>query len=55
MLSVVGETYARILVVDRVHKVIIEGLIDVKHGGFRAGRGCVDQIFTLKRGEKKCI
>ena len=30
-----------------------EGLIDDEHGGFRAGRGCVDQSFTLKRiGEK---
>ena len=30
-----------------------EGLIDDKQGGFRTGRGCVDQIFTLKQiGEK---
>ena len=29
------------------------GLIDDEQGGFRAGRGCVDQIFTLKQiGEK---
>ena len=28
-------------------------LIDDEQGGFRAGRGCVDQIFTLKQvGEK---
>ena len=28
-------------------------LIDAAHGGFSAGRGCVDQIFTLKEiGEK---
>ena len=25
------------------------GLIDDEQGGFRAGRGCVDQIFTLKK------
>ena len=29
------------------------GLIDDEQGGFRAGRGCVAQIFTLKQiGEK---
>ena len=47
LLSVVGKIYAGILV-DIVHKVT-EGLIDDKQGGFRAGRGCVDQIFTLNR------
>ena len=36
-----------------------EGLIDDKLEGFRAGKGCVDQIFTLKQigekaREKKC-
>ena len=45
------EKYAGILV-DRAHKVT-EGLIDYEQGGFRAGRGCVDQIFTQKQiGEK---
>ena len=40
------------ILVDRVHKVT-EGLIDDEQGKFRAGRGCVDQIFTLKQiGEK---
>ena len=29
------------------------GLTDDEQGGFRAGRGCVDQIFPLKQiGEK---
>ena len=36
------------------------GLIDDEQESFRAGRGCVDQIFTLKQigekaWEKKCI
>ena len=51
MLSVVGKTYAGILV-DRVRRVT-DGLIDDGQGSFRAARGCVDQIFTLKQiGEK---
>ena len=30
-----------------------EGLSDDEQGGFRAGRGYVDQVFTLKQiGEK---
>ena len=45
-----GKIYVGILV-DRVLKVT-EGLINDEEGGFRAGRGCVDQIFTLKHLEK---
>ena len=52
MLSVAGKIYAGILV-DSVHKTT-EGLIDDEQGGFRTGRGCVDQFFTLKQiGEKE--
>ena len=47
----VGKIYAGILE-DRVRKVT-KGKIDDVQGGFRAGNGCVDQIFTLKQiGEK---
>ena len=28
-------------------------LVDDEQGGFRAGRGCVDQIFSLKQIGKK--
>ena len=33
----------------------LRGLIDVKQWDFRAGRGCVDQIFTLKQTSGKKI
>ena len=46
LLSVVGKIYTEILV-DRVREDN-EGLIDDVQGVFRAGRVCVDQIFTLK-------
>ena len=57
LLSVVRKIYAGIQV-DRVHKVT-EGLTDDEQRGFRAGRGCVNQIFILKHvgekaREKKC-
>ena len=57
MLSLVGKIYARILV-DRVCR-LTGVLIDDEQGGFRLGRVCVDQIFTLKQisekaQDKKC-
>ena len=51
LLSVVGNIYAGILV-DRDRRMTW-GLKDGEQGGFRAGRGWVDQISTLKKiGEK---
>ena len=47
----VGKIYAGILV-DRVRSVT-GGLVDEKQGGFRAGMGCVDQIFILKQVDEK--
>ena len=47
----VGKIYAGILI-DRVCRVT-GGLTDDEQEGFREGRGCADQIFTLKQiGEK---
>ena len=56
-LSVVEKIYEGILV-DRVHRVT-GGLIEDEQGDFKAGRRCVNQIFTLKQigekaREKKC-
>ena len=49
--SVVGKLYADSLV-DRVRSVT-GGLIDDEQGVFRAGRGYVDQIFTLIQIDEK--
>ena len=51
LLSMIGKMYVGILV-GRMWRVR-EGFIDDDQGGFRSGRGCVDQIFTVKQiGEK---
>ena len=47
LLNVVGKIYVRILV-DRVRRVT-GVLIEDEKRGVRAGRGCVDQILTLKQ------
>ena len=47
----VAKIYKGILV-DRALRVT-RGMIDDEQGGFRAGRGCVSQMFTLNQvGEK---
>ena len=47
----VGKIYAEILV-NRIRRVT-GGFIDHEQMGFKAGRGCVDQIFKLNQiGEK---
>ena len=51
LLSVAFKIYADILV-DRICTVT-GGLIDHKQGGFRAGRGYVNQIFTLIQIDEK--
>ena len=43
--------YAEILL-DAVHRMS-EGLINVAQGRFISGRGCVDQIFTLRQNDEK--
>ena len=46
LLSVIGKIYGRILI-DRV-RYITEELVGEEQGGFRRGRGCVDQMFALR-------
>ena len=51
LLSVVGKLYGRVLI-ERV-KQVTEMRIGEEQGGFRVGRGCVDQVFTLRLIEEK--
>ncbi len=46
LLSVPGKVYGRILT-ERLMEVT-EGKVSKEQEGFRKGRGCVDQIFTMK-------
>src|SRR5215469_14425216 len=47
MMSVVGKVYGRIII-DRM-KEITGDLIGDEQGGFRKGRGCIDQVFILRK------
>ena len=47
LLSVVGKIYARI-VSDRL-RVLTNLVVTDKQGGFRAGRGCVNQGFAVRQ------
>ena len=47
LLSVVGKVYARVLN-DRVKLMTAEKVMD-EQGGFKAGRGCIDQIFAVRQ------
>ena len=53
LLSIPGKVYGRI-VIERVME-ITEGRISEEQGGFRRGRGCVDQIFTVKMLSEKYL
>src|SRR5215469_10087545 len=46
VLSVVGKMYGRILI-ERV-RALTDNLIREEQGGFRKGRGCLDQVFVVK-------
>lgn len=51
LLSIVGKVYGMILV-DRMRR-ITDGMIGDEQGGFRAGRGCVDQVFAVRQLTEK--
>src|ERR1700755_1950390 len=49
LLSIMGKVYGRIL----LNKIGINERICEEQGGFREGRGCMDQVFTLRMIEEK--
>ncbi len=53
LLSVVGKAYGKVLI-KRVREGT-EGVICDEQGGFRRGRGCMDQIFALRQVCKKYL
>ncbi|MEL7302024.1 MAG: reverse transcriptase family protein, partial [Pseudomonadota bacterium] len=53
LLSIPGKVYGRILI-ERV-RGMTEGMIGEEQCGFRMGRGCVDQVFSLKQLSEKYI
>ena len=53
LLSIPGKVYGRVLI-EKVRS-ITEGLIGEEQCGFRRGRGCVDQIFTMRQLSEKFV
>ena len=53
LLSVPGKVFARVLV-DRIERLTVERMWNVQCG-FMKGKGCVDQIFTLRMIVEKCL
>jgi len=53
LLSIAGKVYGKI-VTERVQQ-ITECRISEEQGGFRKGRGCVDQIFSLRMTVEKML
>ncbi len=53
LLSIAGKVYGKI-VIDRV-QMITESKASEEQGGFRKGRGCIDQIFSLRMTVEKML
>ena len=52
LMSMVGKVYGRIL--DERVKSLTKDSVGEEQGGFREGRGCVDQVFALRMLGEKC-
>ena len=53
LMSVVGKVFAQVLNV-RVKRLTVDKVMN-EQGGFRAGRGCIHQIFAVKQIVEKTI
>ena len=53
LLSIPGKVYGRVLI-DKVRE-ITGGMVGEEQCGFRTGRGCVDQVFSLKQLSEKYV
>ncbi len=54
-MSVVGKAYSYGKVLIKSVRRGTERLLSDGHGGFRRGRGCVDQIFAVRQVCEKCL
>ena len=51
--SIPGKMYG-IILIEKVHS-LTEGLIGEEQCGFRSGKGCVDQVFVMKKMSEKFV
>ena len=53
LMSIIGKVFARVLN-ERVKVLMVDKVMD-EQGGFRAGRGCINQIFAVKQIVEKVV
>ena len=53
LMSIIGKVFARVLY-ERVKVLTVDKMMD-EQGGFRAGRGCIHQLFSVKQIVEKII
>ena len=53
LLSIVGKLFSRILL-NRLVRTIVNGILPESQCGFRASRGTVDMIFNARQFQEKC-
>ena len=53
LLSIPSKVFSKVIL-SRIEDDIDRKLIE-EQAGFRTGRGCIDQIFTLRNTKEQCI